>query len=195
MATTTRHGRRGVRLFLAVILLLVLARVFGGRTVATPPAFENALTLTGAREASQRTGMPVLVFATADWCGPCQTLKKGALADDTNQKWITENTHPVLLDVTNPDNPEAALLQVTTIPVLIMLRNGAEPARLHGVVDAKELHAWLAEHSGAVADFKHRQVGQDVGENTPSPTDEAPAPPATQPEPFNPPGPVSPPGG
>ena len=70
-----------------LVIAFVGARlIFGGGvaglggTANKPAYFERHDRLATALPEAQETGRPVLVFATADWCGPCQALKP-VLAD------------------------------------------------------------------------------------------------------------------
>jgi thiol:disulfide interchange protein len=117
----------------------------GGGHAPTPAAFDKSVTLQGAVDKAAAAGKPVLVFATADWCGPCQSFKRGALASDKVTRAITSKTVPVLIDVTSAQTapPGSEKLGIQGIPVLIMYKNGAETARLVGGVGEAELLAWL----------------------------------------------------
>ncbi len=143
------------------VLLICVALVVGLRMFSTskgklPEAFASAQGLAAAIDQSSQSGMPVLAFATADWCGPCQKFKKSALSDTGVITWIKDNTHPTLLDCTGA-NPDAARLGISGLPTLMLLRDGREIARLEGGVGAQDLINWLATHSGPVADKKARR--------------------------------------
>jgi len=87
---------------------------------------------------------PVLAFATADWCGPCQVFKRGALRDAGVRREIVARTVPVYLDV--DENKEVAgRLKVFSIPALVIVRDGSPVAKLEGVRSAGEVVAWLKE--------------------------------------------------
>jgi len=131
--------RAGVVLVAVVAIGLVMR---GGGPAQIPPAFDPGVTLTQATAAAKAAGQPVLVFATADWCGPCQTLKRGGLADQRVNAWIEANTKAVYLDV-DKSRDEAIELGVTSIPALIVMRNDKIIDRLDGVHDADALLEWL----------------------------------------------------
>lgn len=114
----------------------------GGGVAAMPAGFEHT-SLKAAMDQAQ--GGPVLAFATADWCGPCQALKKGAMADPRFEQWMTQNgVRAVYLDATN-GNDEANQLGVQAIPTLIYFRNGRETARTTGVMPIDRLVSWMEQ--------------------------------------------------
>lgn len=115
----------------------------GSSVAPTPPAFDASITLASANETAQQSGKPVLVFATADWCPPCQELKRNALASEQVTKLIKERTVPVLLDVSREVPAGAEALNIQGIPALIVRKNGREVSRLVGDVPEGELVAWL----------------------------------------------------
>ncbi|MCE7973662.1 MAG: thioredoxin [Leptolyngbya sp. PLA1] len=155
----SRSRGKGV-LIVSVLLFVVfgvLARWGESRRKEPLPAFRHA-TLTEARDAAAASGLPVLVYVSADWCAPCTRLRAEALSDPEISRWIRENTHGVILDATTP-NPEAAALRVYTIPTMLVMRDGQIVAKLEGYRDTAAFRQWLTGVTGAVADWKHRNPG------------------------------------
>lgn len=134
---------------LAVIVVALAAFSFfrGGGVAPKPEVFANSTDYGAAVEASRTSGKPVLAFVTADWCGPCQSLKHGALIDPEVVAAIRAGTQPVYVDATG-DNDQVDALNVTGVPALILLKPDGkgerEISRLVGNVDSRELLAWLA---------------------------------------------------
>ncbi len=134
------------------LLILFAALLWWRGPAATPhaekpPMFSQNITLAQAREQSAAAPKLILAMATADWCGPCQQLKKGALRDPRVEAWALKNTIPVYIDTDT--SPEASTLLVTGIPTLIIYKGDRELARQEGVVSADELLAWFEEVSKA----------------------------------------------
>jgi len=125
-------------------LLVVAAAIFVFPTViglikgtaGTPGVFADAYTLTQATELSQETGKPMLVLATADWCPPCQTLKRTTLVDPKVVEWIKTNTIPVYLeDAVNGE--EIGSLGVGAYPTTMLIADGKVLVSLQGAVKAE----------------------------------------------------------
>ena len=130
-----------------VVVAVVMMMKLGGGTAATPQAFADAMTLDQAAARAEESGKPVLVFATADWCAPCQRFKRTALADEQVNAAILEHTEPVYLDLTDArTDPEAAAaaqrMGVQAIPSLVLLRDNQVVAK-RGAMGAEELISWL----------------------------------------------------
>lgn len=143
-------------LIVAGIILLIAITLPRLGAAGVPPAFDKTITLAQAEHASSETGRPVLAFVTADWCGPCQKLKKGALSDAEVSEWIIEKTHPVYIDVTNGSTRDADRLEARYLPTLALVRDGKVVSRTSGVLGTKEMLEFLAANSGAPADEKAR---------------------------------------
>lgn len=129
----------------AVSTLLTFAICIGGcgGTAPVPPLFTKAnYTMESARKAEKDLKKPLLVMATATWCGPCQDLKRGALIDPELAAYIEEKTLPVYLDV-DENNEVAVELSVTSVPTLFVVRDGKVVSKLGGVKTAAELKSWL----------------------------------------------------
>lgn len=141
-------------MLLAVVLVLGLLRARFGGVAQTPASFAAHTTLNEAMARSAETGRPVLALVTADWCGPCQTLKRGALADERVAGWIGEHAIPAYVDGTDDrleqTQRELRLLDIRVFPTLVLLDSSGEISRRTGVVPASDLLAWLeaeaAEH-------------------------------------------------
>jgi thioredoxin 1 len=112
--------------FLLVIVASIVTVVLlksNGSAAPTPELFAQHVSLPAASQESAETGKPVLVLATASWCGPCQAFKRGALSDPEVAKVITDNAIPVYLDI--DEHPEAAsMFGVQSIPTLLLLKDG-----------------------------------------------------------------------
>lgn len=116
---------------LIIILLLALAlpnliSLVRG-PAQKPDIFADAYTLTQARELAAREHKPLLVLATADWCAPCQSLKRGALSDPGVAELIRERTIPVYLE-DGKNREEIASLGVRSYPTTLILNENGEIA-------------------------------------------------------------------
>ncbi len=154
--STTRRGWS----FVIVILVALLAFTMVMRHASPmPEVFDTRVTLSQAESAAQTSGKPVFVFATADWCGYCQKLKRGALQDEVVKQWISLNTHAVYLDCTKQVPDEAKDLPIEGLPTMLLLRGGKPVATLVGAVPKEELIRWFEANAGAVNDEKARSGG------------------------------------
>lgn len=139
------------QVFLVACVLLVgfqlVARALRPASAATPAFFDKSVTIPEALSASRESGKPALLFVTADWCGPCQGLKRGALADERVGAWIAANTHPVYVDATSDLPREAEGFNIEGFPTLLLVRDGREVSRIVGGVPTDELLGWLQSSS------------------------------------------------
>jgi thiol:disulfide interchange protein len=113
-----------------VFVVLMIVRG-GGGTAERPALFAPGLTLAGARAASAETGKPVFALVTADWCAPCQALKRGALSDPEVAAYLREFTIPVYLDEAN-NMDEIAALGTRAYPTTYLLRGEETIAQIEG---------------------------------------------------------------
>ncbi len=135
--------------FLLVIIasLIVIINARSSRAPADAPAiFAQNLTLPAASKASAESGMPVLVYATATWCGPCQSFKRGALSDPEVQSLITSRTLPVYLDI-DKHRETASMLGITSIPKLILMKDSQILASRVGALSSAQTTEFILEHT------------------------------------------------
>ncbi|MEO1008047.1 MAG: thioredoxin family protein [Planctomycetota bacterium] len=122
----------------------ILFRGFGGQAAPTP---EYLPVTTDLASVDLSGDMPVVAVVTADWCGPCQKLKKDSLADEGVRTYLEGNARTVMIDGTDTNDPtvRASLeaLQVTAFPSTIVLRDGKPAAMLRGYAGPEKYRGWL----------------------------------------------------
>lgn len=136
--------------FILLVAALFLMLRFGGGPAPMPQAFKGTLCLEDATTAATDQDKPVLVFATADWCGPCQRLKRTTLADERLNELIRDRTVPVYLDLTQAQNDaelagHAQQLGVQSLPSFVLLRNGQVVSR-QGPMTTAQMIDWIDTH-------------------------------------------------
>ena len=143
-------GTAGLIPALAVLAVLALAAVF---VTSDPPKsgpdkvpWRHAQTK--AEISVNTTGKPMLIFFTADWCGPCTLLKQTTFADASVAEKIQTGFVPMKVDLTDQNGPEQLLAHtwdVRAIPTMIIVSPaGKEVSRQQGVLDVQEMTTWLA---------------------------------------------------
>lgn len=134
---------------LAVLGVVVFTR---GGVAPTPPALQtSAATLDEALNRAQGEGKVVFAVATADWCGPCQSYKRGALASGEVADWLATHAVTLTMDVTDRQNPDrdALTLGVGAIPATFLINSDGELlARTEGILSRDNLLAWLDKNAG-----------------------------------------------
>ena len=85
---------------------------------------------------------PVLVDFSATWCGPCQMLAP-IVAEIAAERAATLRVGKIDVD----EAPEiAARYGITSIPALLLFKNGALAATSVGYVSKADLEAFLSAH-------------------------------------------------
>lgn len=143
---------RAKRLVIAAVCIigaLVLLQVLRPSVAPMPAVFSPSIGLNEALRSSIEKSKPVLAFVTADWCGPCQRMKRDALADPDVQALMLARTIPVYVDATVSLPPEAESWRIMGYPTMVIVQSGRATARFSGVVDAKDLLAWIEANAPA----------------------------------------------
>ena len=86
----------------------------------------------------RNAAVPVLADFYADWCGPCRMLRPAL------EQLSEERSDVKVVAVNIDDHPELADdFDVTSIPCVILFKNGAEADRSIGLVPKEMLEALL----------------------------------------------------
>lgn len=116
--------------FLSIIFLALIAYMLVPKLInmvqgpaPLPKMFASNYDIERASVQSATTGNPILILVTADWCPPCQTLKKGALSDPKVSAWVKDNMVPVYLEE-SADQDQIRMLPVRSYPTTIVLKDG-----------------------------------------------------------------------
>jgi thioredoxin 2 len=90
-------------------------------------------------DAEAKASVPVLVDLWAPWCGPCRMMAPAL------EQLARERAGRLKVVKVNVDaEPQiAARYSVQGIPLLVLIRDGAELARLTGAAPLPRLNAWL----------------------------------------------------
>lgn len=134
-------------LFLIVLALAAVALIlprFRG-TAATPGVFDDGWTLAAAQAMSADQDKPVLAFLTADWCGPCQAFKRGALSNPAVESFVRANMIPVYLDIDKSPDDAQRFADVSSVPTTIVWYDGREIDRAVGGMGTGAFRAWLED--------------------------------------------------
>jgi len=100
--------------------------------------------LPAALAESRASDKPVLLYFTADWCGPCQWMKRNVFTDDALAVAVHGRFIPVRID--HDQRPDLIVrYQVEGIPWFAVLDPDGNPTRKleRGVETPQELVGWL----------------------------------------------------
>ena len=96
------------------------------------------VTVDNFNEEVLQVNLPVLADFYADWCGPCRMLRPAL------EQISEERTDVIVAAVNIDENPELADdYDISSIPCVILFKDGAEVDRSIGLVPKEALEALL----------------------------------------------------
>lgn len=147
-----------------IVIVVLIALFFGAlllnRRSGTVVHLDDAIwqsDLVSARAAAT-DDRPVLALFTADWCGPCQTLKSNVLTNPNVAADLSERVVPLYVDLTAPTKGSwqeqlAVRYAVQSIPTMIVLNADDEIlSQRGGLMSAEAFTAWIDEVAVAPAE-------------------------------------------
>lgn len=140
--------------FLLAFVGFVLVRTLvggGGGAAATPVVFDETRSLEEAMAESESSGKPIVALVTADWCPPCQALKRETLTDPAVAEWIGRETVTVYLE-DGKHREMISKLPVQAFPTTLMIRDGRVTARIQGFATPTDYLRFLKDAAAAPAE-------------------------------------------
>ncbi|MBS0188024.1 MAG: thioredoxin family protein [Planctomycetes bacterium] len=125
------------------VTLIVLQKLSGAGTAPVPAVFDQGYTFEQAVAKGRSEKKPVLAFATADWCGPCQAMKREVLSEQSIEGQIRRDFVPAYVNI-DKEPAAAQALKVFSIPATIVLWDGKVVARMEGMMPHDSYEQWLA---------------------------------------------------
>ncbi|HEV2292383.1 MAG TPA: thioredoxin family protein [Tepidisphaeraceae bacterium] len=125
-----------------VVFGAVMAVVGVSRWMAPKEIVPWRSDLSAARTEAQTSGRPVLAYFTADWCGPCHSMKSTTWADAGVEEALRRYV-PVRIDV---DLNSAAAMEYNAqvIPKFAVLDAAGNVVKsAEGYMDPQQFLAWL----------------------------------------------------
>ncbi len=117
-------------------------------TVSLPLVLAESPPLSKAVAEGERLGLPVVAFATADRCAPCQQYKRDALNDPGVIARLSSGRYVAThIEVDRHPGEADALLGSRAIPMTYLIESGRITAELRGQRSARELQEWLDKHA------------------------------------------------
>jgi protein disulfide-isomerase len=103
-------------------------------------------TFAPASASAKEQSRPLLLRFTADWCPPCQVMKREAWPDERVQQLVKDRYVPVYVDIDTPDGGQLAQKYgVGSIPTLIVADGEGKMLRYSNFVDADGLVEFLEQ--------------------------------------------------
>jgi thiol:disulfide interchange protein len=94
-----------------------------------------------AKAESKQSGKPMLLYFTASWCGPCQSLKRTTW-DDAGVETALREYVPVKVDIDEqPDLAEQ--YRVQAVPMYVVVLSTGEQRETSGALAPAEFLRWL----------------------------------------------------
>ncbi|MEZ6047121.1 MAG: thioredoxin family protein [Planctomycetaceae bacterium] len=78
-----------------------------------------------ALEIAEVNNRPIVVFFTASWCGPCQSVKRTTMQNPSVIQKVGANFVPVMLDF-DQNRQLASQLNVNVVPTILVLNPSAD---------------------------------------------------------------------
>jgi len=131
-----------IALMFGAVLLVVAVSKWTTRAEVVPWRGDFAAAQAEARSANK----PILLYFTAEWCGPCQQMRRYVWTDPQVAEAL-KNFVPVRIDV-DRDPKLAQQFHINPIPAFFILDSSGQIARNYeGAMEPQEFINWVSRGS------------------------------------------------